>query len=314
MDLLRHQPSPAGRRKPASFASRSRHRAEAFMEHWIDTLSRRLADRPISRRRLLTGTLRAGLAAAGASLFGLGQTPVRVLAQPAQTYSRQDVDKGVTCSVTSSNRDTTVYLASVSGRGGQLILDETMTTDLPQLDQGSRTFARDLSIALNGAMLYRQTVTGAASGPAGNSYAPTSYTMTVEYGDGFYGVQNASFTSDGTTIQGSVDGRAIRPFPVSATSGRMVYQNGQPVPPLVVRPDIGVAIEEIAVKASLEAPECFAAFDPPDCGQCQQNCFTSPFSSVGSAISTGGQVAACIFSFGISCVASGVAAIASLKI
>src|SRR4029078_4627390 len=60
----------------------------------------------------------------------------------------------------------------------------------------------------------------------------------TSYGPAFTGVKEVGFTSNGTTVSGSIDGRAIVPFPASAVPEMLQFQDGQPAPASSVSPTI----------------------------------------------------------------------------
>ncbi|GEM_PF-2516116 len=273
------------------------------MDHWFDEFTKRLALGNFSRRTLLSGALKTGVAATGTALLGSGALPRVAFADNGQgpsTGKNEDKAKGVSCSVSQNGPFQRVFHAIVTDRDGQLVLDETFTTDVTPLNQGARTLASSLTISLQGATVFQESLTGTFTGMVADKFALSSFTLTLRYGQGFQGVKAATFTSDGTTIQGTVDGRAIVSFPVNAPPGSFTFADGGPAPVLNVAGDVRGAINQITNKTKNDVSECFAAFDPGDCQDCQDQCLVA-FPS-GALECAAGSVGTCIFTFGIGCV------------
>lgn len=81
-------------------------------------------------------------------------------------------------------------------------------------------------------------------------------TVTLTYGDVFAGIDQASFTNDGDTIRGWVDGRAIEPLPADADPENARFADGGPPPDIQVDRDLVQAIRAILEKAKNETTGC----------------------------------------------------------
>lgn len=86
--------------------------------------------------------------------------------------------------------------------------------------------------------------------------APPGMNATVTYGAAFSGINQARFSSDGVTITGDIDGRAIAPLPANAGPGQIVFADGGP--PLAVQGDAKLvqAIQGLFSKAAAQAGAC----------------------------------------------------------
>jgi hypothetical protein len=79
---------------------------------------------------------------------------------------------------------------------------------------------------------------------------------TVTYGGAFRGIDQARFTTDGATITGEIDGRALVPLPVDADPSQVTFADGGP--PLEVQGDSKLvqAIQGLFAKAAQQAGAC----------------------------------------------------------
>jgi hypothetical protein len=105
---------------------------------------------------------------------------------------------------------------------------------------------RVTEVTLGGANILNMTHVVAAPGMV----------TTVSYGGAFRGIDQARFATDGVTITGDIDGRAIVPLPSGADPSQIVFADGGA--PLSVQgdPDLVVAIQGLFSKAAQQAGAC----------------------------------------------------------
>lgn len=82
---------------------------------------------------------------------------------------------------------------------------------------------------------------------------------TLTYGGAFSGIRRAQITNDGTTISGTIDGRAIVPMPASANPNSATFQDGGPPPNVQVDPKLQAAIQGLWQEVGESAASCKAA-------------------------------------------------------
>src|SRR5262245_8968697 len=232
------------------------------------------------RHRTPMGTLLlVGLLASGE-----GACPARASAPPTDP-KKHSMGSVASCSVSHNGHQATFHVI-VKERHGRLTLDETATLVAPPLNQGARTLASSVAVALDGATLVQESSTGTLPNPVG----PTSSTISIHYGKGFHGIREANFSSDGTTVQGTVDGRAIVPFPLPRDRGhlgkeRLTFADGKPGPTLGTNAAIVHDISKIEKRAKAATASCFGSGLPrtggvagqplqtgEKCQKCLDNC------------------------------------------
>jgi hypothetical protein len=81
-------------------------------------------------------------------------------------------------------------------------------------------------------------------------------TIELLYGKGYKGIARAVLTSDGTTVSGTVDGRAIVPFAASTQPTSLQFQDGQPAPTLSLSPKLNRQLTQLNAKAAAQAQTC----------------------------------------------------------
>src|SRR5262249_46482818 len=79
---------------------------------------------------------------------------------------------------------------------------------------------------------------------------------TVRYGDDFRGIARADFATDGKVVTGSIDGRAVGPFPVGADPRTIAFADGKPAPTVSVDPNLQAALNDLWQRAVREATTC----------------------------------------------------------
>jgi hypothetical protein len=108
----------------------------------------------------------------------------------------------------------------------------------------------------NGGMQTEVTLGGNAVVKVTHEVAEPGVVTTVTYGGAFRGIDQARFATDGVTITGEIDGRAIVPLPVGADPSQMAFADGGP--PLDAQGDAKLvqAIEGLFSKAAQQATTC----------------------------------------------------------
>jgi len=101
-------------------------------------------------------------------------------------------------------------------------------------------------------LLLQRTTPASGSTPASTAtslqmdtqLSPTgAIQVSVTFGDGFQGIKEILFTSaDRVTIQGTIDGRAVAPFPIKGDAKSMKFADGSAIPPTTVDPNVSQAL------------------------------------------------------------------------
>jgi hypothetical protein len=76
----------------------------------------------------------------------------------------------------------------------------------------------------------------------------------ILYGRGFKGIHEVTFTTDGTTVRGVIDGRRTVAVPVGAAPDALVFEDGQPAPTLRAKPLLRKALAKLGRQASAGCP------------------------------------------------------------
>jgi len=149
---------------------------------------------------------------------------------------------GTCASITCAGRGTDSSSVTGSAVVGGLAVSRTDTTAV----QADGSLVTNVTIALNGASALHQTF----SGPD----AAGVVTETIDYGTGFHGISHAQFSSDGSTVIGTVDGRALSPIAFASASDPSAFHfaDGGAPPPSSIDP--GVIEAASAISNALAAP------------------------------------------------------------
>jgi hypothetical protein len=81
-------------------------------------------------------------------------------------------------------------------------------------------------------------------------------TVEILYGKAYKGIARANLTSDGQTVSGTIDGRAIVPFAASAQPTSIQFQDGQPAPTMSLSPKLYRLLTQLYTKAEAQAGAC----------------------------------------------------------
>lgn len=150
---------------------------------------------------------------------------------------------GAPCQV-SQGGDATVTTLAVATATLSLTTVERLPLD-PTLAQTSTTTIRQAQT-----LVLQTTITSGKGQPT---------RIHTSYGPAFIGVKEVDFTSNGTTVSGSIDGRAIVPFPASAVPEMLQFQDGQPAPASSVSPTILQQLGQIYALAETTVARCVPA-------------------------------------------------------
>lgn len=204
------------------------------MAHWIDEVAKGFATGTLSRRDVLASCLRTGVAAAGTSLFGGMGLVGTAFAQPVK---RGD------CSIRISGTQRIRSFSVV--QGGVTLQQET------SFDRVNKTAASRIVITRGKNVVAKLDVHVANDG---------AQKATASYGLGVRGVSNAELTvQDGKTVQGTMDGRPLVPFPAAdapRSTSAVRFADGRPPPQITVDPEVTRAIPTLLKKAQVAAHSC----------------------------------------------------------
>jgi len=150
---------------------------------------------------------------------------------------------GGTCAnVTCTGRGTNNSSITGSAVVGGLAVSRTDTTAV----QADGSLLTNVDIAINGASAIHQTLSGLDSSGV--------LTEVIDYGAGFHGISHAEFITDGSTVTGTVDGRALSPIAFASASdpSAIHFADGGAPPQLSIDP--GVIDAASAISNALAAP------------------------------------------------------------
>jgi hypothetical protein len=83
----------------------------------------------------------------------------------------------------------------------------------------------------------------------------------VTYGKVYQGIAEALLTVNGGMISGTVDGRALVPFPATETPDTLQFQDGQPAPETTVNQKLHEAMTKFLGQAKVDGGKCVATTD-----------------------------------------------------
>jgi hypothetical protein len=239
------------------------------LPHWFDELCKQLvADGKVSRRNLLRGIL-AGWVATGSGVLGVA----RALGQPLAPPTPRPPPPPGPCTIAVQGGQQVIRFSTQTTFAGKPLVF-TQTTSKALGVRTSTTATRKI-ISLGGTNIIEFHV----QRTAGGALIRPATTFLVNYGQGFTGVKQGSFTIDGKVLHGEFDGRAIVPFTLGSDPTTLKFADGKAPPNATVDPAIQAAINAILAKAKQDAVLCnptrtsLAAIeaptepDPPDTGR-----------------------------------------------
>lgn len=78
----------------------------------------------------------------------------------------------------------------------------------------------------------------------------------TRYGSAFQGFAESDLTTDGVTVSGTIDGRAIVPFAVNAAPDTVEFQDGQPAPEATIRNGLVPQLTKLFAQGEKAATAC----------------------------------------------------------
>ncbi|MGB0065110.1 MAG: hypothetical protein WBP85_11750 [Terracidiphilus sp.] len=222
------------------------------MEHWFDRFVKDLARGGVSRRDVVKLAFQGAVAAAAGSVF-----PVRAMARassgrPVSPRPDSGSEQRGPCSFSRDGQITTLKYGVQSSVNGKPLTHECEIT----FDVGStRGDAKSVKITST-------TTVKLGDDPLlqiDRSSQGGSMQIKYSYGQAFQGVHEAAFTSDGKTVQGTVDDRAISPHPVGADASTIKYADGHPAPAIKLDSAISDALTSLLKQARDAVSTCKSA-------------------------------------------------------
>jgi hypothetical protein len=181
-------------------------------------------------------TRRTGLGLLGA--FGLGAR-VDLEGIDAKKKKKKKKKKKPPCTVSSSGTATTTSLTAT--------FKDLSLTSSDTIQHAGGGLTSTTVIRQKRALVLQMT---ASVQPGGLG------TIEVLYGKVYKGIALADLTTDGQTVSGTVDGRAIVPFAASAQAADFQFQDGQPAPQISLSPKLNQQLTQLYAKAEAQAGAC----------------------------------------------------------
>ncbi len=219
------------------------------MEHWFDGFVKGLARGGVSRRDVLKLTFQGTVAAVVGSVF-----PVRAMARASSGKAVSPIPLPSTeqrgpCSISHDGKTTTLKYGAQSSASGKPLTHECEIT----FDQGStRSDAKSVKITSTttvklGDDPLLQIVRNSQGGSTQVKYS---------YGQAFQGIKEVAFTTDGKTLQGTVDNRSIMPHPAGADVSTIKYADGKRAPDVKLDSALGSALTALLKQAHDTVSTC----------------------------------------------------------
>jgi hypothetical protein len=218
------------------------------MEHWFDGLAKKLAAGDASRRTFLGGifatfgaTATSGSPRASGLAWFLPGEPDAALPQ-VRTEQRGP------CTFEFRGKETTVHHSVQSTVNGKVLThtSETTLTRPAQRGQGTPQITSTRTVTIGSDSLLRiehDSRDGATQ-------------LKVTYGSAFQGIREATFTSDGKTIEGTIDGRHTLPLPVRGDASLLKFADGKTPPVVKLDPSVDRALAAILKQAKDDVASC----------------------------------------------------------
>jgi hypothetical protein len=251
------------------------------VEHWFDSFTRDLGSQRLTRRGLLSLSVKLALAA-GASLVGRAASPLGVETASAAPLGLPALAADPACTV----EDSYGVLKSIATATST---DPTAPLTL------SHTFIAEVGSGMTVATLAVTPGTAATAASAHDvivrmttsSQPNRAGQATATLGAAFTGdvVRRSSFSTDGTTIRGGVDGRPVQPSTTSPNEQRLTPNGPTPVAPSTPIESTGLtpraaamqqAVEGLLTQARSQIGTCSPRSDTSPvvatCTRCQLSC------------------------------------------
>jgi hypothetical protein len=226
-------------------------------------------------------------------LTALGLIVVASCSTAPERVSARALPLDAPCQTTSDGTTVTVSLTSKAGSG-------VFTLVQAQALDGSSTRITE-TITISGLPYLTSQVT---STPDGASTADTTYGSAY-----FTGIGKDHYASDGKTLTGEVDGRAIVPVPVSPPPSSATFQDGKPPPSVTVDPGAQKAAAAVLTQGRADLGQCDAGGGTQSMRLLDQpgHLTDAPGSAdcIGATAACLGVEAGCAAAAAIGCIASG---------
>lgn len=214
------------------------------MEHWFDGLAKKLASGDASRRTFLGGIFATLGAAASTTLPAAGLA----LILPGEASARQTrTDRRGSCTLEAAGNASTIHHSVQSTFNGK-VLAHTMDVTLTRPDRRGQaphiTGTRTISLGGDALIKIDKDSQGGST------------QIKLTYGAAFQGVREVSYTTDGKTIEGTIDGQRIAPLPVGADPKSLKLADGRTPPAVKLDSALETALDGILKKAKDDAATC----------------------------------------------------------
>ena len=227
-------------------------------EHWFDSFSKYLALGNISRRQYLRLSILGGLLTRSGKRSGAQVSPLTT--QPLRP------GECVTSSTASETHIGYVVQSTFNGEPLQLAWDTTKQLNQLQRNPnrtlgGKMPSALAISLTLGGRQLAKIQVSN--SGEVGQPNLQSIQT-TFEYGEGF-GIKSARVSVSNGQVQGNIDDRTFKPFPVSShprSLAELQFVDGKPAPKITIDPNLLNALNGLNRPAEQAVRSCKALGTP----------------------------------------------------
>ena len=218
------------------------------MEHWFDGFVKGLARDGVSRREVVKLTFQGAAAAAVGSV-----APLRAMARAGSGKPAFRPDSGSeqngACTISHAGRTTTLKYGVQSSVNGKPLTHDAEIV----FDQGAgRGDAKAINITSTTTIKLGDDPLLTINRSSQNGSTQFKYS----YGQAFQGIHEASFTSDGKTIEGTVDSRAVSPHPVGADVGTIKFADGKAAPNVKLDSGVSSALNALLEKAKDAASTC----------------------------------------------------------
>lgn len=219
------------------------------MEHWFDGLAKGLASGGVSRREVLKLSIQGAVAAAVGSVL-----PTRAMARagsgkPVSPVAPFSTEQRGPCSISRDGRTTTLKYGVQSVLNGKQLTHGCEITFDPGATRGD---AKSIKITSTTTVRLGDDPLLTINRDSQGGSTQFKYS----YGQAFQGVHEAVFTSDGKTIEGTVDNRAISSHPVGADFSTIKYADGNPAPGVKLDAAVGNALSALMKQAKDTASTC----------------------------------------------------------
>jgi len=187
---------------------------------------------------------------------------------------------------------------SVGGQTASLVTETQFQGKTLRLQQTANleTSGTQAEVTLGGDFVLRQVTEIAAPGVV----------ITMTFGPAFSGIDRVRLATDGQTVTGEIDGRAIQPLPVNADPSQMRFADGGPALDVQVDAGLAEAIKSLFQLAGQQSGSCRAARTArqieaeagrgsPECLLAMGTCAADAFGCVKTAV---GFTTACSAIFG----------------